>query len=385
MDILSKSVKVKIPIGKSCESEEYFFDHLIKKELRKKYGILDSNILARIQKEEEVIKKKKLTGYFLAVWDIINFAKERQIFTMVTRDSAGGSLINYALNITCIDPLKYGLIFEIFLNRHKNNKPIIKLDVPVSRFEEIQDYIVKHHGIRERPFNKSLKIEISGSFKCELFQHLSYKSLRNIPLDDKETFEMLNSYKPEDILMFESRQARDWFRKVHPQTIKELIMFNAFRHLEIEPGFDPLSNIKVEMDIIEEELYRGDEKKLLDSILEETDGLLFFQEQIIKILNSFGGLTLPESDFIRRSMSVKDKEKRNKYKAGFLNRASKNNFGYHSAKVIWNAMELLATEIPLKAHCAGESLTDYYLAYFKTHHPKDFDESFLSAEKEGVF
>ena len=106
----------------------------------------------RLLKEYKVIHKYNLEDYFLIVWDLVRYAKKKEIFTGLGRGSAAGCLISYLLGIVKIDPLEYGLIFERFLNENRcesGELPDIDLDFESERREEIKDYIFEKYG-RER-------------------------------------------------------------------------------------------------------------------------------------------------------------------------------------------------------------------------------------------
>ena len=110
-----------------------------------KYGALTPELRERIDKELAVIAKTGYTGYILIVQDFIRFAKERGILTAV-RGSAGGSLVNYAIDLTDIDPLKYGLIFERFLNLERFTPPDIDVDFMGDRRDEVIQYVTQKYG-----------------------------------------------------------------------------------------------------------------------------------------------------------------------------------------------------------------------------------------------
>jgi DNA polymerase-3 subunit alpha len=110
-----------------------------------RYGALTPELRERIDKELAVIAKTGYTGYILIVQDFIRFAKERGILTAV-RGSAGGSLVNYAIDLTDIDPLKYGLIFERFLNLERFTPPDIDVDFMGDRRDEVIQYVTQKYG-----------------------------------------------------------------------------------------------------------------------------------------------------------------------------------------------------------------------------------------------
>src|SRR5438876_4505051 len=110
-----------------------------------RYGALTPQLKERIDKELTVIAKTGYTGYILIVQDFIRFAHERGILTAV-RGSAGGSLVNYAIGLPDIGPLKYGLIFERFLNLERFTPPDIDVDFMGDRRDEVIQYVTQKYG-----------------------------------------------------------------------------------------------------------------------------------------------------------------------------------------------------------------------------------------------
>ena len=110
-----------------------------------KYGAITPELRERIDKELAIIAKTGYTGYILIVQDFIRFAHEQGILTAV-RGSAGGSVVNYAIGMTDIDPLKYGLIFERFLNLERFTPPDIDVDFMGDRRDEVIQYVTQKYG-----------------------------------------------------------------------------------------------------------------------------------------------------------------------------------------------------------------------------------------------
>lgn len=117
------------------------------KEKKEKGEKFDEKIYyERLEKELEIISKKNFSGYFLIVEDFINWAKSQGIMVGPGRGSAAGALVSYALGITEIDPIKYGLIFERFLNPEREKAPDIDVDFCKERRDEVLDYVRKKYG-----------------------------------------------------------------------------------------------------------------------------------------------------------------------------------------------------------------------------------------------
>jgi DNA polymerase-3 subunit alpha len=133
-----------VPEGETPNS---FLEKICKKGIEKRYGNNPSKeIQNRLKYELAVIEKAGFASYFLIVHDFVNWAKENKIVVGPGRGSAAGSLVSYVLNITDIDPLKYNLIFERFLNPDRISMPDIDLDFADTRRDEVVEYLSKKYG-----------------------------------------------------------------------------------------------------------------------------------------------------------------------------------------------------------------------------------------------
>src|SRR5205823_11301520 len=114
---------------------------------RDRYGELTEEMRARIDYELDVICRMGFAGYFLIVWDLIRFARESGIRVGPGRGSAAGSVVSYALRITDLDPLRYGLIFEWFLNPERRQMRDIDMDFDERRRDEVIRYVAQKYGV----------------------------------------------------------------------------------------------------------------------------------------------------------------------------------------------------------------------------------------------
>ncbi|MBR3325003.1 MAG: DNA polymerase III subunit alpha [Clostridia bacterium] len=115
--------------------------------LKEKYGDnLSKELIEREEYELKVIKEMGYVDYFLIVWDYVNFAKTHGIPVGPGRGSGAGSIIAYAMGITDIDPIKYGLIFERFLNPERVSMPDFDIDFDFEKREEVIDYVANKYG-----------------------------------------------------------------------------------------------------------------------------------------------------------------------------------------------------------------------------------------------
>lgn len=126
-----------------------FFHRLCEEGLQKRYGTLTdipSEVTERLAYEQSVIEKMGYVDYFLIVWDFINFARSRGISVGPGRGSGAGSLCAYCLGITGMDPIRYGLLFERFLNPERVSMPDFDIDFCYERRGEVIDYVTQKYG-----------------------------------------------------------------------------------------------------------------------------------------------------------------------------------------------------------------------------------------------
>jgi DNA polymerase-3 subunit alpha len=131
------------PEGKDLET---YVRELADAGARERYGELTPEIRDRLEHELRVISSMGFAGYFLIVWDLIRFAREHGIRVGPGRGSAAGSVVSYCLRITDLDPLRYGLIFERFLNPERKLMPDIDMDFDERRRDEIIRYVADRYG-----------------------------------------------------------------------------------------------------------------------------------------------------------------------------------------------------------------------------------------------
>ncbi|WP_088103808.1 DNA polymerase III subunit alpha [Halalkalibacter urbisdiaboli] len=114
--------------------------------IRSRYEQVTPEITERLNYELRIIKEMGFSDYFLIVWDFMNYAREHDILTGPGRGSAAGSLAAYALKITDVDPIAYGLLFERFLNPERISLPDIDIDFPDHRRDEVISYVQQRYG-----------------------------------------------------------------------------------------------------------------------------------------------------------------------------------------------------------------------------------------------
>ncbi len=138
-----KLPKYELPAGKEAYG---YLRELCFEGLKNRYSVVTDSLKERMEYELSVISEMGFVDYFLIVWDFIRFAIQKGIMVGPGRGSAAGSLVSYCLRITNIDPTKYNLIFERFLNPERISMPDIDIDFCYERRQEVIDYVIEKYG-----------------------------------------------------------------------------------------------------------------------------------------------------------------------------------------------------------------------------------------------
>jgi DNA polymerase-3 subunit alpha len=136
----------KFVVPKNLTSEKYLAALAEKGAVKRYGGALTAEIKERLFYELSVIEKMGFTDYFLIVWDFVKFAKQNGIPVGPGRGSGAGSLVAYCIGIMNIDPIRYGLLFERFLNPERVSLPDFDIDFGNERREEVKEYVIKKYG-----------------------------------------------------------------------------------------------------------------------------------------------------------------------------------------------------------------------------------------------
>jgi DNA polymerase-3 subunit alpha len=457
----------------------------------------------RLEHELAVIRKMGYSSYFLIVRDFINFAKQSDIPVGPGRGSAAGSLVAYALGITEIDPIRYGLLFERFLNPERVSMPDIDVDFCKDRRPEVINYVADKYGhdhvaqiitfgtmaaraaIRDvaramdfpyaeadklaKLVPEGPKVKLKAAIKKEprlkeayegdervrelldvamrlegLARHASthaagvvispqpltdytplYRSpsdetvttqfdmgsvesmglikfdflglktltiiektlgyikeggtdfsLAGMPLDDKPTFELLGGGHTTGVFQLESPGMREILRKMRPTRFEDLIALVAL----YRPG--PIGSGMID-DFIKRKAGQTPVKyplPQLREILDETYGVILYQEQVMSIANKLAGFTLGQADVLRKAMGKKRPEEMEKQEAAFIKGAKENHITEKKAKGIFDLMAKFAEYGFNKSHSAAYAYIAYQTAYLKAHFPVHFMAATLSAD-----
>ena len=457
----------------------------------------------RLDREIKMIQKMQFSGYFLIVWDFIRFARSQSIPVGPGRGSAAGSLVGYAMGITDIDPLQYGLLFERFLNPERISLPDIDIDFCMNRRGEVIQYVTEKYGREQvaqiitfntmatraaikdvgRALDMSfadverltklvpnvLNISLDDAMKAEPgFGELERKDPRvadilqvarrlegmarncsvhaagvvispqplkdlvplyrtnreeivtqfdmngleklqllkmdflglttltliddalklidkrhgvrlvpeDLPLDDPATYEIFSKALTSGSFQFESPGMRDILRRYHPTRIEDLTALNAL----YRPG--PLQGGMVD-DFIERKQGRkavAYDLPELKALLEETYGVIVYQEQVMQISNLVAGYSLGEADILRRAMGKKKAEEMAAQRQRFIKGALELGFPQKKVEKIFDLMEQFAGYGFNKSHSAAYAYLAYVTAYLKAHYPVDFMAALLTSE-----
>lgn len=451
----------------------------------------------RLDRELSDIDDMGFADYFLIVHDVISWVRSKNIILGPGRGSAGGSLVSCVLGITEIDPLKYGLIWERFLNKGRGGLPDIDTDVPRSKRQAVLTYVrerfgtgnvaqlVTFNGLQARavlkdvfhvfdmPFDEANRITalvptkgedhtqitlaaaiekvpelqeyekkygpwfkiaraLEGCYKStglhaaavvisdEPFEDSAYPLTRSrdgsmifgwdmgtvdslsllkldilglttlddiqvtrelvekrhgitltrksMPLDDLKTYYMLGQGFTTGIFQIEKQLGRTWSKNLEPKTILELSdLVSLIRPGPMESGMhNQYRSVKMKG---EEPGYIHD---MLIPILKNTYSGLLYQEQVIEICKQIAGMSLIDSDKVRKAMGKKKPEEMRKWKNMFVKGAMKSGVDKETAGDIWNYIEVFAGYGFNKSHGVGYALLAYETAYLKANYTTEF-------------
>ena len=474
----------------------------------KKKGDFDASIYKkRLEFELDIICKMGFSGYFLIVSDFISWARKKKIPVGPGRGSGAGSLVAYALNITNIDPIEHGLLFERFLNPERISMPDFDIDFCGDRRDEVITYVTEKYGTQKvaqiitygtmaakgvvrdvgrvlgHPYGFSdtlaklipnelditlnRALEVSGNLKaryeseesvrelidiakkleglvrnvgkhaggvviapskisdfCPIYKgsdptdsiisqfdkddleaiglvkfdflglgNLSvidkvlkdlaqenkaeYKTLdlNNLPWDDKAVYKLLQNAQTTGIFQLESEGMRAYLKKLKPDCFADIVAMLAL----YRPG--PLDSGMVE-DYIN--VKHGRKKvhyphAMLKDILQPTNGVFVYQEQVMQTAQVMAGYTLGSADLLRRAMGKKNKEEMEKQRDIFISGAIKRGVSKAKANKIFDLMNKFSGYGFNKSHSVAYALISYQTAYLKAHYPAIFMAAVLSS------
>jgi DNA polymerase III subunit alpha len=457
----------------------------------------------RLDYELGIIERMGFPGYFLIVADFIKWAKEHDIPVGPGRGSGAGSLVAYALTITDLDPLRYSLLFERFLNPERVSMPDFDIDFCMDRREEVIDYVATRYGrdrvaqiitfgallskaavrdvgrvlqmpygqvdrlsklipvegvkpvsvekalaeeprlreearrepqvarllqiaqaieglyrnasthaagvvIGDRPLDELVPlyrdprsdmpatqynmkwVEEAGLVKFDFLGLKTLTVIQNavdllkargvkldigaIALDDARTYELYSSAATVAVFQVESAGMRSALRQLRPTCIEDIIALVAL----YRPG--PMENIPKFCNVKNGRETRDSLHPSIDPILDETQGIIVYQEQVMEIARKMAGYSLGGADLLRRAMGKKIQEAMDAEKPKFLAGAAQNGVDKAKAEEVWNLLDKFANYGFNKSHAAAYAVVSYQTAWLKANHPVEFMAAVMNCD-----
>ncbi|MEP1535571.1 MAG: DNA polymerase III subunit alpha [Paracoccaceae bacterium] len=468
---------------------------------------------ARLEFELDIIEGMGFPGYFLIVADFIKWAKDEGIPVGPGRGSGAGSLVAYALTVTDLDPLRYALLFERFLNPERVSMPDFDIDFCMDRREEVIQYVQEKYGrdrvaqiitfgallskaavrdvgrvlqmpygqvdrlsklipvegvkpvtiaealiqeerlreaareeeVVERLLNYGQQVEgllrnasthaagvVIGDRSLDAlvplyrdprsdmpatqfnmkwveqaglvkFDFLGLKTLtvienamtqirkggrdlhvaadgtqlyepadgaqnqiNAIPLDDEASYKLYAAGKTVAVFQVESSGMIDALKRMKPTCIEDIVALVAL----YRPG--PMENIPTYCEVKNGVKERESVHPLIDHILEETQGIIVYQEQVMQIAQVMAGYSLGGADLLRRAMGKKIKEAMDAERPKFEKGAAENGVEKKKASEVFDLLEKFANYGFNKSHAAAYAVVSYQTAWLKANHPVEF-------------
>src|SRR6056297_1834774 len=467
----------------------------------------------RLDFELDIIEGMGFPGYFLIVADFIKWAKEHDIPVGPGRGSGAGSLVAYALTITDLDPLRYSLLFERFLNPERVSMPDFDIDFCMDRREEVIQYVQEKYGrdkvgqiitfgallskaavrdigrvlqmpygqvdrlskmipvegvktvsiekalkdeprlreearseevvdrllkygmqvegllrnasthaagvvIADRPLDELVPlyqdprsempatqfnmkwVEQAGLVKFDFLGLKTLTVIQNaieqihgagrdlhvaqdgaliytpnpgaendigqIPLDDPKTYELYARARTAAVFQVESEGMRDALKRMKPTCIEDIVALVAL----YRPG--PMENIPKYCEVKNALSEREYLHPSVDHILDETQGIIVYQEQVMQIAQEMAGYSLGGADLLRRAMGKKIQEAMDAERPKFIAGAKANGVDDAKAIEVWNLLDKFANYGFNKSHAAAYAVVSYQTAWLKANHPVEF-------------
>src|SRR6266851_1504349 len=197
-----------------------------------------------------------------------------------------------------------------------------------------------------------------------------------LPLDDARTYQLLTEARTFGVFQLESAGMRDALKRLKPQRIEDIIAMVAL----YRPG---------PMDLIEDFVNRKHgrspiayEHPLMEPVLQETYGIMVYQEQVMRLAADLAGFSLGEADTLRKAMGKKDRELMATQREKFVSGCKANKIDVRKAERIWDLIEKFAGYGFNKSHAACYGVVAYQTAYLKANHPTEFMAALLTSEME---
>ncbi len=483
-------------------SKRYTEEHL--KKVQEKYPGKDPKKIVeeRLELEFSIISSKGMCDYLLIVYDFIFWAKNNKIPVGPGRGSAAGSIIAYLLGITDIEPLRFHLFFERFINPERISYPDIDVDICMERRSEVIEYTIRKYGKEKvaqiitfgkmkakmaikdvgRVLNVSLAkvnqiaklvpddlnitlekalemdpelksfyekdeetrrvidmakktegsirntsthaagliisekaimehipvctskdadmivtqyamkpVEAVGMLKIDFLGLKTLSCIQkcvsevqkrkqieidisNLPLDDKKTFALLREGKTLGVFQVESSGMQDLLVNLKIDSFEEIIAVGALYRpgpMDMIPSFINRKHKKEEIHI---------DHPWMKEILEETYGVMVYQEQVMQIANKLAGYSLGEGDVLRKAMGKKDREEMVRQRKKFILGCKERQIEEKTAEHIFEKIEKFASYGFNKSHAAAYAYLTYITAYLKANYPGEWMAALMTCD-----
>lgn len=413
----------RFPLPDGFESADKYLETLTLQGAQVRYSIKQDErcpVRKRIECELSVIVELGCADYFLVVWDALQHARQKGILLGTGRGSAAGSIVNYCLGITQVDPLKYGLLFERFLNTNSSLYPCPDIDIDGDErlFDEMLCYlphrygknhvaciannpcgivvssenITKHFATTTNPNRvgeavitieaETREVEEAGFLKFDFLtldaltiirhtlenirrNHNQEIDLSKIPLDDEATLQLNLSGQAEHTFGFNSEGMRRIMQQMPSISFADLIALNAL----YRPG--SLDWIDEFIESKRGEIHINHPIAEVEHCLSETYGLLVYQEQIMQLAQVLAGFTPNENDRLRKALAKK-KVNRPQWKETFVRSATENGYDCELINQLWQDWDSKAIYLFNKSHAVCYTLIAFQTAYLKAHFPTEY-------------
>ena len=460
----------------------------------------------RLESELEIIISKGMCDYILIVYDFIAWAKGQGIPVGPGRGSGAGSIILYLIGITDIEPLRFNLFFERFINPERMSYPDIDVDICMDRRSEVIDYTLHKYGkekvaqiitfgtmkakmaikdvgrtlsiplgkvndiaklVPEDPsmtlsraleldpelrkfeekdpegkkileYAKKLEgsirntgihaagliicgepltdhipvcnakdseivatqysmkpVEAVGMLKIDFLGLKTLTSIKrtvdsieqqggekidwvNLPLDDQKTFQLLNQGKTQGVFQLESTGMQELSKHLHIDKFEEIIAVGALYRpgpMEMIPSFISRKHGREKIEV---------DHPLMADVIEETYGIMVYQEQVMQIASLLANYTLGEGDVLRRAMGKKDRVEMAKQREKFRMGAIQKGIDESKAMEVFDKIEKFASYGFNKSHAAAYGYLSYVTAYLKANYPKEWLAALMTCDSDDL-
>ncbi len=487
-------------------SKGEYLKKLCREGMTEKYGKNPpSEVEERLESEVDTINRLGFPGYFLICWDFVKYAKEKGIPVGPGRGSGAGSIVSYLLGITSVDPIKYGLLFERFLNPARKTLPDLDIDFSDTGRDRVIEYVKSKYGKRRVaqigtfstlkakaafkdvarvlsiPYEEADKISklipnnttiyraleenkllkkayesndrikqaleiartIEGSKRQpgvhaagvviapeELSSYvprginsenrgvtqfegddlvelgllkMDFLGLKNltvinkaaekikkrgnrdfdidkIEMNDEKTFKLLSDAKTTGVFQLESSGFQSLLRRMKINRFEDIIALVAlYRPGVLNSG---MTDKYIDRKNGEEDIEFFDNS--VKDILEETYGIVLYQEQVMQIARKLAGFTPSQADDMRKAMSKKITEALDNLKDEFIDGASNNGISKKKAERIFNNLSKFGAYGFNKSHSAAYGKITYQTAFLKANYPAEYMCALLTCDQDNT-